>query len=81
MPRLPVVSGRKLARSLGRFGYEEVSQRGSHLKLRKMTLQGEHVITVPLHAEIARGTLSDILKAVAARNNTTRDSLVRELDL
>jgi len=46
-----------------------------------MTLQGEHVITIPLHAEIARGTLSDILKAVAARNNTTRDSLVRELDL
>ena len=81
MPRLPVVSGRKLARSLVRYGYEEVSQRGSHLKLRKDTSQGEHVITVPLHAEIARGTLNDILKSVAARNNTTRDALVRELDL
>ena len=81
MPKLPVVSGRKLARSLIRFGYEEVSQRGSHLKLRRMTAQGEHVVTIPMHAEIARGTLNDILKSVASRNNISRDALLEELDL
>ena len=81
LARLPVVSGRKLARSLVRYGYEEVSQRVSHLKLRRSTAQGEHVITIPIHTEVARGTLNDILKAVASRSNTTRDSLVRELDL
>lgn len=81
MPKLPVVSGRKLVRGLVRYGYEEVSQRGSHLKLRKATPQGEHNVTVPLHPELARGTLNDILKSVAARHSTTRDELVRALGL
>ncbi len=46
-PSLPVVSGR------------EVSQSGSHLKLRHPA--GRTVI-VPMHRELARGTLRSILR-------------------
>ena len=35
MPKLPVDSGDEVVRALGRLGFENVSQRGSHVKLRK----------------------------------------------
>ncbi|MEN8114210.1 MAG: type II toxin-antitoxin system HicA family toxin [Actinomycetota bacterium] len=58
-PSLPVVSGRAVVRALAKVGFAEVSQRGSHLKLRDPT--GKTVI-VPLHRELARGTLRSILR-------------------
>jgi predicted RNA binding protein YcfA (HicA-like mRNA interferase family) len=33
-PRLPVASGRQTVKALQRLGFEEVSQRGSHIKVR-----------------------------------------------
>jgi predicted RNA binding protein YcfA (HicA-like mRNA interferase family) len=33
-PKLPVVSGDKLIRALGKFGYVVVRQKGSHVRLR-----------------------------------------------
>lgn len=58
-PALPVVSGRELARALERVGFVQVSQRGSHVKLRSPN--GRTVI-VPMHRELARGTLASILR-------------------
>ncbi|RIK11459.1 MAG: hypothetical protein DCC49_00730 [Acidobacteria bacterium] len=58
-PRLPAVSGEAAAKALGRAGFERISQRGSHIKLRDH--QGRTVI-VPRHRELARGTLRSILK-------------------
>lgn len=57
MPRLPVVSGREVVRALQRLGFQEVGQRGSHVKLRRETA----LCIVPLHRELKRGTLSGIL--------------------
>lgn len=56
---LPVVSGKETARALERVGFEQVSQRGSHLKLQRP--DGRTAI-VPLHRELARGTLRSILR-------------------
>ena len=58
-PSLPVVSGSAVVRALAKVGFAEVSQRGSHLKLRD--LAGNTVI-VPMHRELARGTLRSILR-------------------
>ena len=58
-PSLPIVFGRAVARALANVGFAEVSQRGSHLKLRDPA--GQTVI-VPLHRELARGTLRSILR-------------------
>ncbi len=58
-PSLPTVSGREVVRALAKVGFSEVSQRGSHLKLRSP--EGRTVI-VPMHRELARGTLRSILR-------------------
>lgn len=58
-PRLPRISGEEAARALERAGFVRTSQRGSHLKLRSD--QGRIVI-VPLHRELASGTLRSIVR-------------------
>lgn len=58
-PRTPILSGQQVAIALGRVGFVEVSQRGSHLKLRH--LDGRTAI-VPMHHELAPGTLHSILR-------------------
>lgn len=58
-PALPVVSGAETIRALSRAGFLEVSQRGSHVKLRGD--QGR-VVIVPMHSELALGTLRSILR-------------------
>ena len=58
-PAVPVVSGAEVVRALGKAGFERVGQRGSHMKLRHV--DGRTVI-VPMHRELARGTLRSILR-------------------
>lgn len=61
MPKTP--SGRKVIKVLCReFGFYFVSQKGSHVKLRKR-IGGQGVVTViPLHKELAPGTLRGVLE-------------------
>jgi predicted RNA binding protein YcfA (HicA-like mRNA interferase family) len=70
--KLPVVSGEKLIKVLSRLGYEIVRQRGSHVRLRKSTVAGDHNITVPLHDDLAKGTFNDILSDVSIWNGVSR---------
>jgi predicted RNA binding protein YcfA (HicA-like mRNA interferase family) len=52
-------SAREVLVALRRAGFERVSQRGSHIKLRNAA--GRTVI-VPDHVEIMRGTMRSILR-------------------
>lgn len=56
---LPSVSGRDVVRALGKVGFVQVSQRGSHIKLRHID---GRVVIVPDHAELKHGTLRSILR-------------------
>jgi predicted RNA binding protein YcfA (HicA-like mRNA interferase family) len=57
---LPVLSGQRLVRALKRAGWEPARQRGSHVRLKH---PARHTpLTVPLHRELKRGTLSGILR-------------------
>ncbi|HYG57688.1 MAG TPA: type II toxin-antitoxin system HicA family toxin [Symbiobacteriaceae bacterium] len=58
-PALPVVSGAETLRALSRAGFVQVSQRGSHVKLRDAN---GLVVIVPMHDELAPGTLRSILR-------------------
>lgn len=58
-PQLPVVSGSEAVQALREVGFLRVSQRGSHVKLRNAA--GRTAI-VPLHRELAPGTLRSILR-------------------
>ena len=62
MPKLPRVSGERTIRALERLGFQRVRQRGSHVVLRRRTREGDFGCAVPLHRELAVGTLSGILK-------------------
>jgi len=57
-----VLSGKEVIKVLCReFGFYFVSQKGSHVKLRKK-LKGREITTViPLHKELAPGTLKGVL--------------------
>ena len=79
MPKLPQVSGSKLVGMLQSLGYEIIRQRGSHIRLRKITPLGEHTITVPVHKVLAKGTLSDILARISLWNNIPKENLLRRL--
>jgi len=66
-PKLPVISGADpffgpTIRAPGKFGYAAVRQKGSHVRLRHSTDPKCLPVTVPLHAEIASGTLRRILR-------------------
>ena len=58
MTKLPVLSGEKLIKLLKKAGFEVVRQKGGHISLRK----GEAKTVVPLHNDLAKGTLLGILK-------------------
>jgi predicted RNA binding protein YcfA (HicA-like mRNA interferase family) len=59
---LPRVSGEQAIRALNRLGFQVVRQRGSHVILRKDSKSGAVGCVVPLHKELALGTLRGVLK-------------------
>jgi len=62
LPKLRRVSGREAIRALERLGFVQVRQRGSHVVLKKQTPEREIGCVVPLHRELAIGTLRSILR-------------------
>lgn len=59
MPKLPVVSGQQLIKVLTKhFGFRVLRQRGSHVTL----TNDISFVTVPLHPELDKGTLSAVLR-------------------
>jgi predicted RNA binding protein YcfA (HicA-like mRNA interferase family) len=62
MPELPHLSGREIIRALEQLGFVQTRQRGSHVIMKKSTSQGDVGCVVPLHEEVAIGTLRSILK-------------------
>jgi predicted RNA binding protein YcfA (HicA-like mRNA interferase family) len=59
MTDLPILSGKELIRILGRVGYREVRQRGSHIRL---SCPGRNSVTVPNYKSIDRSLLRKILR-------------------
>jgi len=77
--KMPVVSAKQLLALLQHLNYTIVRQRGSHVRLDKITEAGSHKITVPYHDPIAKGTLNDILKKVAVWNQVSKEKLIELL--
>jgi predicted RNA binding protein YcfA (HicA-like mRNA interferase family) len=62
MPKLPLVSGAKAVKALQRLGFFVDRQRGSHVVMKKITAGGERGCVIPMHKEVAIGTLRSALK-------------------
>jgi len=62
-PKLKKLSGREVIRIFESFGFSIYTQRGSHVKLRKINSTGKkQILTVPLHTIIDIGTLKAIFR-------------------
>lgn len=62
MPKLPRISSKEAIKALERLGFEKIRQTGSHVVMKKITLDGQIGCVVPIHRELKIGTLSGILK-------------------
>lgn len=62
MPRVPIVSGGEAVRALQRLGFNVDRQRGSHVVMKKLAAAGEIGCVIPMHREVAAGTLRSALK-------------------
>jgi len=62
MPKLPSVSGERVIKALKRAGFVQLRQKGSHVSLEKRVAEKTWKTVVPMHSEMAKGTLADILK-------------------
>jgi predicted RNA binding protein YcfA (HicA-like mRNA interferase family) len=61
--KLPVISGKEAIKALERTGFVIVRQKGSHIRLKKVTSETVIKITVPLHDTLDRGTLKSIIRS------------------
>lgn len=62
MTKLPSISGMDAIKALRRAGFVVVRQRGSHVRLKKVSGDKVMNITVPLHDTLKKGTLHHIVK-------------------
>ena len=65
MPPARPLLYREVARKRSAAGFVEVSQKGSHVKFAKESGEGVFTAIVPLHREVAVGTLRSILRQAA----------------
>ena len=74
------VDGLELAKALQRLGYEVTRQTGSHIRITTQR-DGENHEVIPAHHPIKIGTLSSILKHIAAHHRVSVEELVKLLEI
>ena len=62
MSKLPILSGLQIIKRLKKNGFIVIRQKGSHVILKKIIEDEEIGCVVPLHKELAIGTLKGILR-------------------
>ncbi len=63
MPRLKRLSGDEVISIFESFGFNVITQSGSHVKLRRIGSEGEkQTLVVPLHNQLDTGTCRSILR-------------------
>jgi predicted RNA binding protein YcfA (HicA-like mRNA interferase family) len=60
--KLRSLSGQDLLRIFSKFGFVNVSQRGSHVKVRRVVAGRKQILTIVLHREVDKGTLQAIFR-------------------
>jgi predicted RNA binding protein YcfA (HicA-like mRNA interferase family) len=67
--KLPVLSGEEIIKLLKKAGFNVVRQKGSHVSLQKDNFN----TVVPLHTELAKGTIMGILNQCGLSKEDLRD--------
>jgi predicted RNA binding protein YcfA (HicA-like mRNA interferase family) len=74
------VSASVLLKAPARLGYVKTRQKGSHIRLSRVSVETTHHLTIPNHDPIKLGTLRNILKDVAANTKIGIDDIIEFLD-
>ncbi len=64
MPKLKVLSGKKIIKILISFGFTVIGQKGSHVKLSRIDNYNEQELTIPNHSELDKGTTKAIYNQI-----------------
>ncbi|RJP63241.1 MAG: type II toxin-antitoxin system HicA family toxin [Ignavibacteriales bacterium] len=75
MPR--DISSDHLIKVLLKLEYSITRQKGSHLRLSKRYIDGEHHITLPNHNPIKIGTLNNILNELSLKTKLSKEDLIK----
>ncbi|MGN1327090.1 MAG: type II toxin-antitoxin system HicA family toxin [Clostridia bacterium] len=58
--KYPILPPNEVIRALQKFGFEKISQKGSHAKYKNY--YSNRICIIPMHSEVAKGTLKSILE-------------------
>ncbi len=58
--KYPILPPDKIINALSKLGFEKISQKGSHAKYNNK--KNGRIFIIPMHKEIAKGTLKSILE-------------------
>jgi len=72
--KLPILSGKELINFLSKKGFVICRQKGSHIILKKRTINSVLITVVPLHEKLDVGTLISIMK----QTQITREEIESE---
>jgi len=75
MTKVPSLGYQQVLRALRRDGWTVVRQRGSHIRLEKLTRSETFKLVIPAHRPIKRSTLSHILKQAGLTVEELKDLL------
>lgn len=64
--KLRRLSGAEVVKIFEALGFEGISQRGDHIKLRRIKDGAKQTLVVPLHRELDKGTLQVIYRQALA---------------
>lgn len=59
--KYPILTPQEIIRALEKIGFQKTSQKGSHAKYKNQS-SPVRVVIIPIHSEIAKGTLKSILE-------------------
>ncbi|KKU45627.1 MAG: YcfA family protein [Microgenomates group bacterium GW2011_GWC2_46_7] len=68
-------TAKQVLKALHRLGFSEATQRGSHLKVRGIRDGKLQTAIIPMHHEIAIGTLSSILRQANVTKQELEDNI------
>jgi predicted RNA binding protein YcfA (HicA-like mRNA interferase family) len=62
MTKLPILSAREIIKGLNNQGFKVISQKGSHIKMKKKISEETRIVIIPDYNEIPVGTLQSIIR-------------------
>ena len=60
--KLPRLSGKEVIKALSKIGFKSIRQKGSHVFMMNDSPENKKTTVVPLHKEIDKGTLLEIIR-------------------